>query len=59
MFIYCLNLLSLQDSRNFLRSPPNGVEFQFDFSVAYPIALATLEEDPSLKEMRFRLVPQK
>jgi hypothetical protein len=42
-----------------LRSPPNGVEFPFDFNVAYPIALAILEEDPNLKELRFRLVPQK
>lgn len=47
------------DSRNFLRSPPDGVDFNFDFNLAYPVALATLEEDPNLKEMRFKLVPVK
>ena len=47
------------DSRNFLRNPPAGVEFNFDFTQSYPIALATLEEDPKLKEMRFNLVPKK
>lgn len=46
------------DSRNFLRSPPVGVDFQFDFNLAYPVAMATLEEDPNLKEMRFKLVPK-
>lgn len=46
------------DSRNFLRSPPVGVDFPFDFNLAYPVALATLEEDPNLKEMRFKLVPK-
>jgi hypothetical protein len=46
------------DSRNFLRSPPTGVDFQFDFNLAYPVAMATLEEDPNLKEMRFKLVPK-
>ena len=49
----------LKDSRNFLRSPPDGVDFNFDFTLAYPIALATLEEDSNLKEMRFKLVPVK
>jgi hypothetical protein len=47
------------DSRNFVRSPPTGVDFQFDFNVAYPIAMATLEEDANLKDMRFKLVPSK
>jgi hypothetical protein len=47
------------DSRNFMRSPPTGVDFQFDFNVAYPIAMATLEEDANLKDMRFKLVPAK
>jgi hypothetical protein len=45
------------DSRNFLRSPPAGVDFQFDFHFAYPVALATLDEDEHLREMRFKLVP--
>lgn len=47
------------DSRNFLRSPPDGVDFNFDYSLYYPIALATLEEDVNLKAMRFKLVPAK
>lgn len=46
------------DSRNFLRPPPHGVEFQFDFNSAYPIAMAILEEDSALSEMRFKLVPK-
>lgn len=46
------------DSRNFLRAPPPGVDFPFDFNVAYPVAIATLEEDPNLKEMRFTYVPK-
>ncbi|XP_025098903.1 synapse-associated protein 1-like isoform X3 [Pomacea canaliculata] len=47
------------DKRNFLRNPPSGVKFQFDFSNMYPIALATLQEDPNLQKMRFDLVPKK
>ncbi|CAF0853581.1 unnamed protein product [Brachionus calyciflorus] len=47
------------DSRNFMRSPPLGVDFHFDFNLFLPIAMATLEEDPNLKEMRFKLVPGK
>ena len=47
-----------KDSRNFLKSPPSGVDFHFDFDVAYPIAMAILEEDPALHDMRFKLVPK-
>ncbi|XP_076445130.1 synapse-associated protein 1-like isoform X2 [Babylonia areolata] len=47
------------DKRNFLRNPPSGVKYQFDFATAYPIALATLQEDPNLQKMRFELVPKK
>jgi hypothetical protein len=47
------------DSRNFLRQPPDGVDFNFDFNIAYPVAMVTLEEDVNLKEMRFKLVPVK
>jgi len=55
-----LEILELStDSRNFIRTPPPGVEFTFDYEVAHPIALATLEEDENLKEMRFKLVPGK
>lgn len=52
-------ILSLSlDRRNFLRCPPSGVQFQFDFEAMYPIALATLAEDPNLEKIRFELVPK-
>lgn len=41
-----------------MRSPPAGVEFNFEFEVTYPIALAILAEDPNLEKMRFELVPK-
>jgi len=47
-----------KDQRNFLRSPPAGVQFQFDYANMYPVALAVLQEDPNLSEMRFKLVPK-
>lgn len=46
------------DKRNFLRNPPSGVQFNFDFDHHYPIAMATLKEDPNLEKMRFDLVPK-
>jgi hypothetical protein len=48
----------LQDRRNFVRSPPAGVDFQFDYEISYPVAMATLVEDPNLEKMRFELVPK-
>lgn len=47
------------DKRNFLRNPPSGVKYQFDFDSVYPVAMATLQEDPNLEKMRFELVPKK
>jgi len=47
------------DERHFMRPPPGGVSYQFDYGTSYPIALATLEADPMLREMRFKLVPKK
>ncbi|XP_071768930.1 synapse-associated protein 1-like [Centroberyx gerrardi] len=46
------------DKRNFLRDPPAGVQFHFDFEQMYPIALVMLEEDELLRKMRFHLVPK-
>ncbi|XP_071113982.1 synapse-associated protein 1-like isoform X5 [Haliotis cracherodii] len=46
------------DKRNFLRNPPSGVQFQFDFNTIQPVAMATLHEDPNLQKMRFELVPK-
>lgn len=46
------------DRRNFLRDPPAGVHFQFDFDQMYPVALVMLQEDELLNRMRFDLVPK-
>ncbi|XP_035266488.1 synapse-associated protein 1 [Anguilla anguilla] len=46
------------DRRNFLRDPPAGVQFHFDFEHMYPIAMVMLQEDELLNRMRFDLVPK-
>lgn len=46
------------DRRNFLRSPPTGVMFDFDFDTMYPVAKTMLKEDPALEKMRFEIVPK-
>lgn len=51
-------LLLSQDKRNFVRSPPNDANFQFDPQQCYPVALSLLKEDPNLGNMRFELVPK-
>lgn len=48
----------LQDKRNFLRDPPAGVHFHFDWEQMYPVAMVMLEEDELLQKMRFHLVPK-
>lgn len=50
--------MSPQDRRNFVRAPPAGVEFDFDYDKMYPVALAIMAEDPNLEKMRFDLVPK-
>jgi hypothetical protein len=46
-------MLSLsEDKRNFVRAPPSGVTFDFDYSAVAPVALAILAEDPKLDKMR-------
>ena len=47
-----------KDKRNFLRDPPAGVQFNFDFDQMYPVALVMLQEDELLSRMRFALVPK-
>ncbi|XP_020910350.1 synapse-associated protein 1 isoform X2 [Exaiptasia diaphana] len=47
------------DERNFLRDPPSGVQFYYEHDNMFPVALATLEEDENLQNMRFNLVPKK
>ncbi|KMQ96121.1 synapse-associated protein of 47 kda, partial [Lasius niger] len=46
------------DRRNFVRAPPPGVEFAWDFEAVQPMAQATLALDPNLEAMRFELVPK-
>ncbi|KAK4871755.1 hypothetical protein RN001_015879 [Aquatica leii] len=52
----CLSLST--DRRNFVRSPPAGVDFQFNYDISYPVAMAIMEQDPNLEKMRFNLVPK-
>ncbi|XP_049693675.2 synapse-associated protein of 47 kDa isoform X5 [Helicoverpa armigera] len=52
----CLSLST--DRRNFVRAPPAGVEFDFDYDKMYPVAVAIMGEDPNLEKMRFDLVPK-
>ncbi|XP_055706413.1 synapse-associated protein of 47 kDa isoform X2 [Phlebotomus papatasi] len=52
--IICLS----SDRRNFVRAPPAGVDFQFDYDVSYTVAQAIMAEDPALEKMRFDLVPK-
>ena len=54
----CAVTFFFQDKRNFLRNPPAGVQFHFDYSVSAPIAAVMLQEDPNLETMRFELVPK-
>jgi len=53
-------ILSLSnDTRNFVRAPPSGVSFEFDYSSVSATAMALLHEDPQLEKMRYELVPKK
>jgi len=53
-------ILSLSnDTRNFVRAPPSGVSFEFDYSSVSATAMALLHEDPQLEAMRYELVPKK
>lgn len=56
--MYIERVYIFQDKKNFVRSPPSGADFQFDYEVSYPVAMATLAEDPNLEKMRFELVPK-
>lgn len=55
---YVPHLLTYQDRRNFVRAPPAGVEFEFDYDSSYPVALAIMNDDKELEKMRFELVPK-
>jgi len=47
-----------EDRRNFLRAPPQGVEFDFEYSAVAAHAVVLLGEDPRLGQMRYDLVPK-
>ena len=40
------------DKRNFVRAPPSGVSFDFDYATVSATAMALLQEDPQLDKMR-------
>merc|ERR1711936_1482897 len=48
-----------EDKRNFLRAPPQGVDFDFEYSAVAAHAVVLLGEDARLREMRYELVPKK
>merc|ERR1711983_143693 len=47
-----------EDKRNVLRSPPSGVNFDFEYTSVTSPALLLLETDPKLKLLRYELVPK-
>jgi len=47
-----------KDKRNFVRAPPSGVTFDFEYESISGSAILLLKEDPNLHEMRFQLVPK-
>ena len=48
-----------EDKRNFIRSPPAGVNFDFEYKTYATLALSVLREDSRLEKMRYELVPKK
>ena len=44
---------SFSSIRTFVRAPPSGVTFDFDYSSVSSVAMALLQEDPNLKKMRW------
>lgn len=57
-FCYLSNFYNFPCLRNFVRAPPAGVDFQFDYEVSYPVAMAIMDQDPNLEKMRYELVPK-
>ena len=41
------------DTRNFVRAPPTGVSFEFDYATVSATAMALLQDDPQLDKMRY------
>jgi len=48
-----------EDRRNFLRAPPQGVDFDFEYSAVAAHAVVLLQEDEKLQKMRYELVPKR
>jgi len=48
-----------EDKRNFVRAPPTGVNFDFEYASFAASAVTLLEEDSRLQKMRYELVPKK
>lgn len=48
-----------EDRRNFLRAPPQGVDFDFEYSAVAAHAVVLLQEDARLQKMRYELVPKR
>jgi len=48
-----------EDRRNFLRAPPQGVDFDFEYSAVAAHAVVLLQEDQKLQKMRYELVPKR
>ena len=57
-FFISKKYFSQKDRRNFVRAPPAGNEFEFNYDNSYPVALALMAEDSALEKMRFDLVPK-
>lgn len=55
---FCRYINTIQDRRNFVRAPPAGVDFEFNYDLSYPTAVAIMAEDQQLEKMRFDLVPK-
>lgn len=57
--LFCMILcIEWQDRRNFVRAPPTGVDFDFNYDLSYATAVAIMAEDSALEKMRFDLVPK-
>ncbi|TRY73181.1 hypothetical protein TCAL_08176 [Tigriopus californicus] len=48
-----------EDRRTFVRAPPSGMSFEFDYDSVAATAMALLQEDANLNKMRYELVPKK
>ena len=52
--VKCFCQIDRFNSRTFVRAPPSGVTFDFDYSTVSAVAMALLKEDQQLQKMRYR-----